>query len=214
MSRNLHMFAAALFIALATLAMCVFSVDQRYYAIVFQLGEVVEVISEPGLHWKWPLINNVRKFDRRLQTLDTDPERFLTAEKKNVIVDSFVKWRIADTARFYTAVAGDPLQANLRLDQITKDSMRSEFSKRTVQDVVAGDRRQIMDILSTTLRREAANLGVEVVDVRIKRIDLPQDVSSSVFRRMRAERERVARHFEKQLRPLTNRRASISARLG
>lgn len=177
------------------LSASLFTVGEAQKAIRFRLGEIVDTDYPPGLHFKWPLINNVRKFDGRVQTLDTEPERFLTAEKKNVIVDSFVKWRIADTARFYTAVAGDPLQANLRLDQITKDSMRSEFSKRTVQDVVAGDRRQIMDILSTTLRREAANLGVEVVDVRIKRIDLPPYVSSSVFRRMRAERERVARDF-------------------
>lgn len=182
--------------ALAALAsMAVFTVDETQKAIRFRLGEIVQADYTPGLHFKFPLINNVRKFDARIQTLDTEPERLLTAEKKNLLVDSFVKWRIADVGRFYTAVGGDPAAANGKLDQITKDGMRSEFSKRTVQDVVAGDRQQIMDTLSTTVRREAANLGIEVVDVRIKRVDLPPDVSSSVFRRMRAERERVARDF-------------------
>jgi membrane protease subunit HflC len=142
-----------------------------------------------------PFINNVRTYDRRVQTLDTDPERFLTAEKKNVIVDSFVKWRIADVARFYTAVAGDATRANLRLDQIIKDGLRSEFSKRTIKEVVSGDRAQIMEIISTSAALEAKELGIESLDVRIKRIDLPPDVSNSVFRRMRAERERVARDF-------------------
>ncbi|PWV58527.1 protease modulator HflC [Plasticicumulans acidivorans] len=192
-SRGLLLGVGAAVVVLASMSM--FTVSETEKAIRFRLGEIVESDFKPGLHFKWPLINNVLKFDSRIQTLDTEPERFLTAEKKNVIVDSFVKWRVADVGRFYTAVAGDPVQANLRLDQITKDSMRSEFSKRTVQDVVAGDRGQIMDILSTTLKREAGNLGIEVIDVRIKRIDLPADVSSSVFRRMRAERERVARDF-------------------
>ena len=173
----------------------VFTVDETETALRFRLGEIVEANYEPGLHFKVPIINNIRRYDARIQTLDNEPERFLTAEKKNVIVDSFVKWRIDDVARFYTAVTGDYNQANLRLDQIIKDGLRSEFSKRTIQDVVSGDRRQIMDIISTVAAREGQGLGLEVVDVRIKRIDLPPDVSNSVFRRMRAERERVAREF-------------------
>ncbi len=177
------------------MAFALFTVDETETAIRFRLGEIVQADYEPGLHFKVPFINNVRKFDARVQTLDTEPERFLTAEKKNVIVDSFVKWRIKDVARFYTAVAGDYTQANLRLDQIIKDGLRSEFSKRTIQEVVSGDRRQIMTILATTAAQEASRLGIEAVDVRIKRIDLPPDVSNSVYRRMRAERERVARDF-------------------
>lgn len=192
-SRNAVIGALAVLIIL--LAFAVFTVDETETAIRFRLGEIVEADYEPGLHFKVPFINNVRKFDARIQTLDTEPERFLTVEKKNVIVDSFVKWRIRDVARFYTAVAGDYTQANLRLDQIIKDGLRSEFSKRTIQEVVSGDRRQIMNILATTAAREASRLGIEAVDVRIKRIDLPPDVSSSVYRRMRAERERVARDF-------------------
>ena len=177
------------------LAFSVFTVHETETAIRFQFGEIVAADYEPGLHFKFPLINNVRKFNAQVQTLDTDPERFLTVEKKNVIVDSFVKWRIANVGRFYTAVAGDPTRANLRLDQIIKDGLRSEFSKRTLQEAVSGDRRQIMDVLSSTASDEASKLGIEVLDVRIKRIDLPAEVSSSVFRRMRAERERVARDF-------------------
>jgi membrane protease subunit HflC len=154
-----------------------------------------EADYKPGLHWKWPLVNNVRKFDRRLQTLDTEPERFLTAEKKNVIVDSFAMWRIEDVRLFYTTVGGDPTQANVRLDQIVKDGLRSEFSKRTIQEVVSGDRDQIMETLGRLLKEQATFLGIASVDVRIKRIDLPPDVSNSVFSRMKAERLRVAKDF-------------------
>lgn len=174
---------------------CLFTVSETQTAIRFRLGEIVESDYQPGLHFKWPFINNIRKFDSRVQALDTEPERFLTSEKKNVIVDSFVRWRIEDVRRFYTAVGGDPVRANLRLDQIIKDGLRSEFSKRTLQEVVSGDRDQIMEIISTAAVREADQLGIEALDVRIKRIDLPAEVSNSVFRRMRAERERVARDF-------------------
>jgi membrane protease subunit HflC len=193
MSRNVLLGALGAVVAL--LAMALFTVDETQTAIRFQLGEIVESNYRPGLHWKWPLINNVRKFDRRLQTLDTEPERFLTAEKKNVIVDSFAMWRIEDVRKFYTTVGGDPAQANVRLDQIVKDSLRSEFSKRTIQEVVSGDRDQIMETLSRLLREQATQLGIAAVDVRIKRIDLPPDVSSSVFSRMKAERLRVAKDF-------------------
>ena len=193
LSRNTLIGAAVAVVAL--LSMSLFTVDETQTAIRFQLGEIVQDNYAPGLHWKWPLINNVRKFDRRLQTLDTEPERFLTAEKKNVIVDSFAMWRIDDVRRFYTAVGGDPAQANVRLDQIVKDGLRSEFSKRTIQEVVSGDRDQIMETLSRLLREQATQLGIAAVDVRIKRIDLPPDVSNSVFSRMKAERLRVAKDF-------------------
>ena len=193
MSRNVMLGVLGAVVAL--LAMSLFTVDETQTAIRFQLGEIVQANYKPGLHWKWPLINNVRKFDRRLQTLDTEPERFLTAEKKNVIVDSFAMWRIEDVRKFYTTVGGDPAQANVRLDQIVKDSLRSEFSKRTIQEVVSGDRDQIMETLSRLLREQATQLGIAAVDVRIKRIDLPPDVSNSVFSRMKAERLRVAKDF-------------------
>jgi membrane protease subunit HflC len=178
--------------------MSIFTVNETEKAIKFRLGEIVRSDYEPGLHFKIPFINNVKKFDARIQTMDSKPERFLTAEKKNVIVDSFVKWRIGDVTTFYTVVAGDIDQANLRLDQIIKDAFRSEFSKRDIRQLVSTDRQAIREILIEKSKSFAANLGMEVVDVQVKRIDLPSEVSSSVFRRMEAERERVAREFRSQ----------------
>jgi membrane protease subunit HflC len=179
-------------------SMCIFTVNQTEKAIKFRLGEIVKDDYEPGLHFKLPIINNVKKFDARIQTMDARPERFLTAEKKNVIVDSFVKWRIGNVATFYTVVAGDIDQANLRLDQIIKDAFRSEFSKRDIKQLISTDRSQIRDILTNNSKTVAAALGMEIVDVQVMRIDLPSEVSSSVFRRMEAERERVAREFRSQ----------------
>jgi membrane protease subunit HflC len=184
-----------LLVALFIGSFSVFTVKEWERAILFRLGEIVRDDYTPGLKFKVPFINNVRKFDARIQTLDLEPERFLTSEKKNVIVDSFVKWRIQNVGRYYTAVRGDVAQANLRLDQILKDGLRSEFGKRTLKDTVSGDRAQIMTILTASANPLANEIGIEVVDVRIKRVDLPPDVSTSVFRRMQAERERVARDF-------------------
>ncbi len=172
-----------------------FIIDERERAIMFRLGEIVRTDFEPGLHFKVPILNQIKKFDGRIQTLDVQPERFLTVEKKNVIVDSFVKWRIEDVGRFYTAVSGDALQAGLRLEQIIKDGLRSEFSKRTINEVVSGERGQIMDILTNNANQEAQRIGISVIDLRVMRIDLPSEVSNSVYLRMEAERSRVARDF-------------------
>ena len=177
---------------------CLFTVTETERAIKFRLGEVISSDFEPGLHFKMPFINNVKKFDSRILTMDSKPERFLTSEKKNVIVDSFVKWQIADVKTFYTAVAGDSRQANLRLDQIIKDAFRSEFSKRTIKQLVSSDRNAIRTALITNASPIALKLGIAIVDVQVKRIDLPSEVSSSVYRRMEAERERVAREFRSQ----------------
>ncbi len=155
----------------------------------------VEADFRPGLHVKIPFINNVRKFDGRLLTQDVEPERFLTVEKKNVIVDSFVMWRIADVKRYYKAVAGDERNARLRIEQVIKDGMRGEFSKRTINEVVSGERDVIMEELTKDANRQAQQIGIEIADVRIKRIDLPAEVSNSVYRRMQAERSRVAKEF-------------------
>ncbi|MBU2569261.1 MAG: protease modulator HflC [Gammaproteobacteria bacterium] len=186
--------AAILFLGL----MSIFTVSETEKAIKFKLGEIVKDDYESGIHFKWPIVNNVKKFDSRIQTMDTTPERFLTAEKKNVIVDSFVKWRIGNVKAFYTVVGGDINQANLRLDQIIKDAFRSEFGKRDITQLVATDRKIIREILIDKTREIAADLGLDIIDVQVKRIDLPSDVSSSVFRRMEAERERVAREFRSQ----------------
>ncbi|MFI3122740.1 MAG: protease modulator HflC [Methylococcales bacterium] len=178
--------------------MSLFTVNEGEKAIKFQLGEIVKDDYTPGLHVKLPLINNIKHFDARIQTMDSKPERFLTAEKKNVIVDSFVKWKIGDVKTFYTVVAGDTDQANLRLDQIVKDLFRGEFGKRNIKQLVSTDRSEIRELLIKNASAPAAALGMEIVDVQVMRIDLPEEVSSSVFRRMEAERERVAREFRSE----------------
>ncbi|NOQ64979.1 MAG: protease modulator HflC [Methyloprofundus sp.] len=180
------------------LMMCVFTVTETEKAIKFKLGEIVSADYQPGLHFKMPFINNVKKFDARILTLDSAPERFLTSEKKNVIVDSFVKWRIGDVKTFYTSVAGDAFQANIRLDQIIKDAFRSEFSKRDIKQLVSTDRSAVREALIANTKTAAAKLGIEIVDVQVKRIDLPDEVSASVYSRMEAERARVAREFRSQ----------------
>lgn len=191
-----------IFVSLAALfflgIMSVFTVSEKEKAIKFQLGEIVRDDYKPGIYFKWPFINNVKKFDALIQTMDSKPERFLTAEKKNVIVDSYVKWRIGDVKTFYTTVAGDKNQANLRLDQIIKDAFRSEFSKRDIKKLVSDDRKKIRDILIENVKKVSADLGLKIIDVQVKRIDLPPDVSNSVFLRMEAERARVAREFRSQ----------------
>jgi len=175
-----------------------FTVKETDKAILFRLGEIVRTDFSPGLHFKVPFVNNVRTFESRLMTLDVEPERYLTSEKKNVLVDAFVKWRIDDVARFYTAVRGDESQGAVRLSQVIKDSLRSEFSKRNIQEVISGERSQIMDLVTVSANKQAQEFGITVVDVRLKRIDLPADVSDSVYRRMEAERSRVAREWRSQ----------------
>lgn len=179
--------------ALILLSMSVFVVDQRQNAIVFQLGEVVGVKTTPGLYFKMPLMQNVRYFDSRILTLDAgEPERFITAEKKNVLVDSFVKWRIVDVKQYYVSVGGDEVRANTRLRQTVNSSMREEFGKRTIHEVVSGEREKIMTVLREKTDADARKIGVQVLDVRLKRVDFPAEISDSVYRRMDAERKRVA----------------------
>lgn len=189
---------ALLLVVLVIGSQSVFTVSQWQKAIMFRLGEITEADFKPGVHFKMPFINNVRKFDARILTLDVEPERFLTAEKKNLIVDSFVMWRVADVTRYYTAVAGDEHHARLRLEQIIKDGMRGQFSKRTINEVVSGERDDIMRALTKESNTQAQQIGISIEDVRIKRIDLPAEVSNSVYRRMKAERARVAKEFRSQ----------------
>ena len=172
----------------------IFTVSETEKVILLEFKKIVGTDYSPGLHIKLPY-RQVKKFDDRILTLESKPERFLTSEKKNVIVDCFVKWRINDVTKFYTSVGGDKAQANIRLDQITKDAMRNEFSKRTIRELVSSDRGRIQDSLTTMVAPAVAGLGVEVTDIRVMRIDLPDEVSSSVYRRMEAERARVAREF-------------------
>ena len=179
-------------------SMSIFTVDEREKAIMFKFGEIVGTDFAPGLHFKIPFVNNVSKFDSRIQTMDAQPERFLTSEKKNVIVDAFVKWKIDNVSKFYTATGGDADRANIRLSQFIKDGLRGEFGKRTIKQVVSGDRNEIMDILTVEANKQAQEFGIDIVDVRIKRIDLDKNISDSVYRRMEAERQRVAKELRAQ----------------
>ncbi len=186
-------------VVLALIAMLVyastFSVQQTQYALKLQFGKILSADHEPGLNFKLPLIQKILYFDKRIQTLDSAEERFLTSEKKNLIVDSFVKWRIVDPLKFFTSVDGNAQRANQRLAEIIADGLRSKIAARTIQEVVSGNRVEIMTNLTEEAQKRAAGLGIVVVDVRIKRIDLPQEVSQSVYRRMEAERERVAKEL-------------------
>ncbi|MEK7438596.1 MAG: protease modulator HflC [Pseudomonadota bacterium] len=189
--------AFALAVAALT-GMTLFTVDQRERAIVFQLGEVKEVIATPGLHFKWPFIQNVRFFDARILTMDTpDAERYITSEKKNLLVDTFVKWRINDARQYYKSV-GDEVQAQTRISQTVNATLREEFGKHTVQEVVSEDRDVIMKVVRERANLDAKQIGVEIIDVRLKRVDLPQEVSDSVYKRMDAERKSVANQLRSE----------------
>ena len=190
MAKNIGL--AVLMLAAVAALMSVFVVDEREHAIKFQFGEILESEYEPGLHFMIPFINNVRKFDDRVLTVDQTPEPFLTVEKKNVIVDFFVKWRIRDPKLYYQSTNGDERIAAGRLLDIAKGGIRSEFARRTVQQVVSADRADLMDDLITASDDLARTLGIEVIDVRVKQIELPDDVSNSVYQRMQQERQRIA----------------------
>jgi membrane protease subunit HflC len=170
-----------------------FTVDQRQNAIVFQLGEIKDVVRQPGLHFKWPMLQNVRHFDMRILTYDdAEPLRFLTQGNRPVLVDSFVKWRINDVRQYYVSVEGDEFRAATRIRQTVSGALRDEFGVRTLHDVVSGERDEIMSRVREKVDEDLKRIGVGVVDVRLKRVDLPADVSESVYRRMEAERKRIA----------------------
>lgn len=193
MSSKLPALAIVLFI-LALIASGVFyTVDEREKALVFKFGEIIRADDKPGLRIKMPFINSVRYFDARVQTMDSDPEQYITNEKKGLVVDSFVKWRIIDPTRYFVTVSGSAVNASKRLRQLTNDGLRTEFGKRTVTDVISGDRNLIMKIVQESTNRDAEKFGIEVIDVRLKRVDLVPEISQSVFDRMEAERGRVAK---------------------
>lgn len=193
MSRNIASFLVVVMVALVVMSFTFFTVDQRQHAIVSQLGEIVSVKTEPGLKAKIPFIQNVIFVDRRVRTLDTpDSDLIITSEKINMLVDSFVKWRVADAKQYFVSVRADEKAAEARLLQLVRDGLRAEFNKRTVDDVVSGQREQVMESLRRNIDREARAIGVEVVDVRLKRVDYSEKVADSVFEQMRQERVRVA----------------------
>lgn len=199
MKMNLGGAIAATIVVLVLLSSALFTVDQRQNAIVLRLGEIVAIKKEPGLYLKLPMLDNVRYFDTRNLTLDSmEPERFITSEKKNVLVDSFMKWRIVDVKQYYISVGGDEMRAQTRLTQTVNDSLRAEFGKRTVHEVISGERDKIMELMREKADADARKIGVQVLDVRLKRVDLTQEVSESVYRRMDAERKRVANELRSE----------------
>lgn len=190
-----------LVIALAAVllgANSVFVVREAEVGVLFQLGRIVRTDIPPGLHFKLPLVQDVRRFDQRIKTLDSQPERYLTSEKKDVNVDFFAKWRILEVGKFYTTTSGDELQAMQRLTPILKEGLRNQINQRTLQETVSDARSSMTATLVKTANEGAKNLGIEIIDVRIKRIDLPDEVSNSVYERMRAERSRVANELRSQ----------------
>ncbi|HEY0490708.1 MAG TPA: protease modulator HflC [Telluria sp.] len=193
MNRLVTIFVAG-FIGLMILSSTVFVVDQRRFAIVFALGEVREVISEPGLHFKLPPpFQNVIYLDKRILTLDTpDADRFITAEKKNILVDAFIKWRITDPRLYFVSFGGDEARARDRMSQIVKAALNDEITKRTVREVISGERGKVMQSIQQKVIAEAKQIGVQIVDVRLKRVDYVEQINNSVYERMKAERARVA----------------------
>jgi membrane protease subunit HflC len=174
---------------------CTYTVDETQRAILFKFGEIKAADIKPGLHFKMPFINNVRVFDSRILTLDVKPDLFPTSEKKYVYVDFFVKWRIDNVRDYFVATGGLEERANSRLSQITKDELRDEFASRTIKEAVSGERSDIMEALVLKANLISQELGIEIVDLRVSRIDYTEDISGSVYERMRAERDRVAKDF-------------------
>jgi len=191
--RALGPIAAIVIVVLLLVSGTIYTVDQRQHAIVFQLGEIKEVVKTPGLHVKWPLLQNVRLFDMRILTFDdAEPLRFLTQGNQPVLVDSFVKWRIVDAKTYYVSVQGAEFGAMTRIKQTVAGVLRDEFGVRTTHEVVSGERDHIMARVRDKVDQDLKRIGVEIIDVRLKRVDLPPDVSESVYRRMEAERKRIA----------------------
>ena len=189
----------SIIVLLILLSLSTFTVDQREFALVFRLGEIVSVKKEPGLFFKTPIVENVKFFDKRILTYESEqPDRFITSEKKNVLVDSYIKWRIMDPSKYYVSVNGDERQAERRITQTVNDGLRAEFGKRTIQEVVSGQRSEIMGILQERADSESRLIGVEILDVRLRRVDLPEEVSQSVYQRMNAERKSVANELRSQ----------------
>jgi membrane protease subunit HflC len=200
MMKNIGTFLIGLFVILLLASMSLFTVDQREYALVFRLGEIVAVKKEPGLYLKLPLVDDLKFFEKRIVTLDWEqPAEIVTSENKTMTVDSFVKWRIIDPAKYYVSVKeGGEAAAEDRLSQVVNAGLRDEFGKRTVRDVIAGERGAIMQNMKIRADKEARQIGIEVVDVRLKRVDYSEDISKSVFDRMIAERKRIANQLRSE----------------
>ena len=199
MKRSSIIISALSLIAVIIISQSIYVVSEIERAVKLRFGEIVEFDVQPGLHFKWPIVNSIKYFDGRILTLDAVPQRYLTSEKKALMVDSFIKWRIKDVAKYFTTTGGDEERAKRLLSQRVDTGLRNEFGVRTVKEVVSGERDQLMNSLATSLDTIAQQeLGVEVIDLRVKKIDLPFEVSDSVYNRMRTERERLARELRAQ----------------
>mgnify|MGYP001251946274 FL=1 len=199
MKRSSIIISALSLIAVIIISQSIYVVSEIERAVKLRFGEIVEFDVQPGLHFKWPIVNSIKYFDGRILTLDAVPQRYLTSEKKALMVDSFIKWRIKDVAKYFTTTGGDEERAKRLLSQRVDTGLRNEFGIRTVKEVVSGERDQLMNSLATSLDKIAQQeLGVEVIDLRVKKIDLPAEVSDSVYNRMRTERERLARELRAQ----------------
>jgi membrane protease subunit HflC len=192
MSPRINLLLILAVLAAIVIRMSVFVVDEREHALKFQFGEIVRADYEPGLHFKVPFVHNIQRYQNRILNYEQSEERFLTGEKKNLIVDYFFTWRIVDPAQYYRSVGGDEILALDRLSAIVKEGIKAAISQRTVQAVVSADRAELMQDMLVQVQERSPELGIEVVDVRVKRIDLPGEVSESVYQRMRQERQRVA----------------------
>ncbi len=185
-------------IVLLTAASTIYTVDEREKAVIVRFGQVIRYDDPPGLHFKTPFLDTVRFYDARILTMDLEPQTYLTKEKKNLVVDSYVKWRIVDLLKFYVAVGGDELGAKTRLAQVIHSGFRDEFGKRTLHDAISNERRKIMEALTVNADKDAREYGIQVLDVRLQRVDLPPEVSPAVYERMKAERSRIANELRAQ----------------
>ena len=198
MSRS-NLLGTLIFFGFIVLSNAVFVISETQRGVLLKFGEVVNSDLEPGLHFKIPFVDSVRKFDGRILTVDSTPERFFTQEQKQLIVDSYAKFRVVDTAKYYTATSGEEFRAAALLSQRINDDLRNQVAGRSVQEVVSGERDQLMEAVKSRLNETVlTELGVEVIDVRVKKIDLPNEVSQSVYRRMNAEREKEARELRSE----------------
>ena len=198
MSRS-NLLGTLIFFGVIVLSNAVFVISETQRGVLLKFGEVVNSDLEPGLHFKIPFVDSVRKFDGRILTVDSTPERFFTQEQKQLIVDSYAKFRVVDTAKYYTATSGEEFRAAALLSQRINDDLRNQVAGRSVQEVVSGERDQLMEAVKSRLNETVlTELGVEVIDVRVKKIDLPNEVSQSVYRRMNAEREKEARELRSE----------------
>jgi membrane protease subunit HflC len=198
MSRS-NLLGTLIFFGFIVLSNSLYVISETQRGVLLKFGEVVEADLMPGLHFKTPFVNSVRKFDGRILTVDSTPERFFTQEQKQLIVDSYAKFRVIDTSKYYTATNGEEFRAAALLSQRINDDLRNQVAGRTVQEVVSGERDQLMEAVKARLNETVlTELGVEVIDVRVKKIDLPNEVSQSVYRRMNAEREKEARELRSE----------------